>query len=643
MRTFLKKVVKIVFVTTIILSVFIQSFSQFVFAATADSKKTFREELIQMFKSGDMTTHDVSGYGFSYSEISAIFNSVIENECLVEYYCGASIVQSTTRSESGIIQTFKLLNMDSNFLPRLEKMKKTIDDALSGLSDEMSELEKALYLHDYLLSKSGYYNGNNLITRSAGNLLAYGNGVCQAYSDAYILLLKLSGISCSHVASSSMNHVWPVIKLDGEYYHIDPTWDDTRATNSISHKYFLRNDEEFKNLSHYSWINYFENITSKSDKYTDWFVHDIESPMYYYDGLWYFEDNNSIKCSTIDEGLSYTIVDGSLQTEKNHIINISNGILKYTKGNVTQTIALNNISDKDSIDDIFSDSISNDNISNNDTSNNDTSNDNVSCEKESAGTFDIYNMTDFSNYKNGHYSYVDGTYAPYCGRICLNDYVTAYEGITLTANISLPNYKIIIRELDKSKNFIKSVILSDNDVYTPNSYVKYLGISIYDSTYKPVTYNDYKKLFETGNIFALYSDTPIADIDSSLSLKSTFNDIYNMMDFSNFRYGYYNYYDGKYGAYNGRICLNDYQTAYTDMSYTAICIDDRFQILVREIDANGKMIASHSLKNKDTFTPDKNTVKLGISIYRSDFANITYEQYKALYENGFYAILVPVN
>lgn len=74
-----------------------------------------------MFKTGDMSTHDVADYGFSYSEISAIYNSVIENECLVEYYCGASIVQSTTRSESGVIQTFKLQNMDSGFLPRLEK------------------------------------------------------------------------------------------------------------------------------------------------------------------------------------------------------------------------------------------------------------------------------------------------------------------------------------------------------------------------------------------------------------------------------------------------------------------------------------------------------------------------------------------
>lgn len=137
-------------------------------------------------------------------------------------------------------------------------MKKTIAAALAGLNDKMSELEKALYLHDYLLSIATYYNGNNLMTKSAGNLLAYGNGVCQAYSDAYILLLKLSGISCSHVASSSMRHVWPVIKLDGEYYHIDPTWDDTRATNSISHKYFLRNDAEFQSLSHYSWTNYFE-------------------------------------------------------------------------------------------------------------------------------------------------------------------------------------------------------------------------------------------------------------------------------------------------------------------------------------------------------------------------------------------------
>lgn len=604
MKSFFKKSTKIVFVTTIIFSIFIQSFSQFAFAAANDSKKAFREELIQMFKTGDMSTHDVADYGFSYSEISAIYNSVTENECLVEYYCGASIVQSTTRSESGVIQTFKLQNMDSGFLPRLEKMKKTIAAALAGLNDKMSELEKALYLHDYLLSIATYYNGNNLMTKSAGNLLAYGNGVCQAYSDAYILLLKLSGISCSHVASSSMRHVWPVIKLDGEYYHIDPTWDDTRATNSISHKYFLRNDAEFQSLSHYSWTNYFEKISSASKQYTDWFVHNIESLMYYYDGLWYYEDNNSIKGSTIDESISFILVDGSDQTAATHIIGVFDGGLKYSQGNTTKSIAL----------------------------------DNLPTDTPSTDLYDIYNMADFSNYKAGNYSHINGAYSPFYGRICLEDYVAAYEGIVLTAKISLPTYKIIIRELDNNKNLINSVILSDKDIYTPKSYVKYLGISIYDAAYKPITYECYKKLFEAGNIFVLYSNILPSD-KTTASPAPAFNDIYNMSDFSNFRYGYYNYYDGKYGEYSGRICLKDYEAAYTGATYTAICLDDRFQILVREIDANGKMIASHSLKNGDKFTPIENTVKLGISIYRSDFAGISYEQYKSLYDSGFYTIL----
>lgn len=604
MKSLLKKFSKFTLSAILIFSVIASAFP-FSVKASAD-KSAFRYELIQMFKTGDMTTHDVSEYGFSYKEISSIFNSVIENECLIEYYCGISIVQSTTRSSDGIILTFRLLNMDSDFLPRLKKMKATIANALYGLDDNMSEAEKALYLHDYLLSVSTYYNDNTLTTKSAGNLLAYGNGVCQAYSDAYILLLKLSGIECSHVVSNSMRHVWPVIKLDDEYYHIDPTWDDTRAENLITHKYFMRNDEDFLSLSHYGWINYFEEISSASTLYDEWFVHDVESPMFYYDSLWYYEDNNSIKCSKIDGSLTTTIINGSDQTDKNTIIDVSNGILTYSSGDTTNTVTLDS-----------------------------------SSTPEPSDRYDIYGMTDFSSYKSGNYSHIDGNYTPFYGRICLNEYVTAFEGLSLTADISIPDYKIIIRELDKSKNLIKSVILSDNDVYTASGYVKYLGISIYDSSYKPISYNQYKQLFEDGNIFSLYSSTPAPTLENPCE-PDILNDIYNMLDFSSFRYGYYNYYNGQFGDYDGRICLNDYVTAYNDITYIARCADDRFQILVREIDANGKMISSVSLKNGDSYTPGKNAIKLGISIYRSDFAHISYEQYQTLYKNGFFAVLEAV-
>ena len=67
-----------------------------------------------------------------------------------------------------------------------------------------------------------------------------GLAVCDGYTAAYNLLLKLEGISCS--TASTDDHIWTVAVLDGKTYHIDPTWGD-QAT-SVDYRYFAMSQQE---------------------------------------------------------------------------------------------------------------------------------------------------------------------------------------------------------------------------------------------------------------------------------------------------------------------------------------------------------------------------------------------------------------
>ena len=58
--------------------------------------------------------------------------------------------------------------------------------------------------------------------------------VCDGYTAAYNLLLKLEGIDCTTM--STTDHIWTVATLDGTQYHIDPTWGD--QTGTIAYRYF---------------------------------------------------------------------------------------------------------------------------------------------------------------------------------------------------------------------------------------------------------------------------------------------------------------------------------------------------------------------------------------------------------------------
>lgn len=88
-----------------------------------------------------------------------------------------------------------------------------------------SEYEIALYLHDWLLDQLEY--DKSLKWSSAESALTRGLGTCQAYESAYAKLLTAAGIENAETRDTYDGHTWNAVKLDGEWYQVDCTWDDT--------------------------------------------------------------------------------------------------------------------------------------------------------------------------------------------------------------------------------------------------------------------------------------------------------------------------------------------------------------------------------------------------------------------------------
>ena len=72
--------------------------------------------------------------------------------------------------------------------------------------------------------------------------MSYGN--CLGYSSTFQLLMDLSGVECITVVGAAFgsreDHAWNMVKLDGEWYCVDVTWDDPTgaARNGRHHRYF---------------------------------------------------------------------------------------------------------------------------------------------------------------------------------------------------------------------------------------------------------------------------------------------------------------------------------------------------------------------------------------------------------------------
>lgn len=139
------------------------------------------------------------------------------------------------------------------------------------------EYEMALYLHDWLLNQLEY--DNSLKWSSAESALTRGVGTCQAYESAYSKLLTAVGIINSETRDTYDGHTWNAVKLDGKWYQVDCTWDDTSdnfyGDLDQRHLYFCITDELMA-IAHkghakiYTADGYATRSTSLKDNY---FVH----------------------------------------------------------------------------------------------------------------------------------------------------------------------------------------------------------------------------------------------------------------------------------------------------------------------------------------------------------------------------------
>lgn len=106
-------------------------------------------------------------------------------------------------------------------------VRSIVQSAVAQCNNETdgSDYQKALWLHDWLLNQLEY--DNTLKWSSAESALTRGLGTCQAYESAYSMLLSTAGIENAETRDTYDGHTWNAMKLDGEWYQVDCTWNDS--------------------------------------------------------------------------------------------------------------------------------------------------------------------------------------------------------------------------------------------------------------------------------------------------------------------------------------------------------------------------------------------------------------------------------
>ncbi|WP_294405190.1 Ig-like domain-containing protein [uncultured Clostridium sp.] len=115
-----------------------------------------------------------------------------------------------------------------------EKIDEAMDEYRGLINDDMSDYEKEKIIHDKIIDETVYDPNLDRANESINDHNIAGVfidhvAVCEGYARSMQILLNEVGIDNIYVVGKSHNegHAWNQVKIDGSYYNLDSTWDDS--------------------------------------------------------------------------------------------------------------------------------------------------------------------------------------------------------------------------------------------------------------------------------------------------------------------------------------------------------------------------------------------------------------------------------
>ncbi|AHN20150.1 transglutaminase domain-containing protein [Lysinibacillus varians] len=119
-----------------------------------------------------------------------------------------------------------------------------------------TDVEKIKAVNDYIVANTAYTEQTKSSPHSAYTVLAEHGGVCQGYALLAHSMLQKLGFETKYIVGyvGQEGHAWNLVKLDGQWYHLDTTWNDPvpDRKGAIRYQYFLVDDRTM--ARDHTWI-----------------------------------------------------------------------------------------------------------------------------------------------------------------------------------------------------------------------------------------------------------------------------------------------------------------------------------------------------------------------------------------------------
>lgn len=215
------------------------------------------------------------------SELDVVFACVMNDHPELFYVDGYQYTEYTLGS---VVTGITFSGTYSMTGAEVEQAKIGIEQKLAECFQQVplneDEYSTVKYLYEWLIDHTEYdRNAEN--NQNICSVFLQGRSVCQGYAKAMQYMLQAADIQCMLVTgfTNGERHGWNLVRVNGEYYYLDPTWGDASyasgSTDSvldgfvpaINYDYFLVTTDEITRTHSLEKVVELPECTAVDDNY----------------------------------------------------------------------------------------------------------------------------------------------------------------------------------------------------------------------------------------------------------------------------------------------------------------------------------------------------------------------------------------
>ena len=198
----------------------------FIYEQLTEDEKTIYAEIYSIL---EKLASDTKVSTLDPDMIDKAFNAVMLDHPEIFYVSGYSFTKYTRGTKLEKITVTGTYTLSA---PEIEAARSRIDTyvnkCIAGYNGPHDDYQIVKYVYEYLIKHTEY----DLTAPNNQNILGIvdeARTVCQGYAKMTQYILQKMGVFsvlCEGTVKGTGPHVWNVVEIDGNYYHVDTTWGD---------------------------------------------------------------------------------------------------------------------------------------------------------------------------------------------------------------------------------------------------------------------------------------------------------------------------------------------------------------------------------------------------------------------------------